>query len=154
MQKFFVCVFLLVAFNGVYARPNWCVNEKIQIVRDCGVWRYAGGKKSFDCKTKLPDWFAVCGQRKCALWRERKKKICWFAKNTVVPYGTSRHIASCKKLKKMMKRYCRSWVENCALLRKKKICWFAKNTVVPHGTSRHIAFCKKLRKVMKRYCRS
>jgi hypothetical protein len=111
MQKVFVCVFFMLAFNGLYARPRRCVKWKIQIVRDCGVWRYLGSKKSFDCKTKLPEWFAECGQRKCALWALKKKKICWFAKNTVVRYGTSRHIASCKKLKIAIKKYCRSWVE-------------------------------------------
>jgi hypothetical protein len=101
----------LVAFNGLYARLKRCDKWKIQIVGDCGVWRYLGSKKSFDCKTKMPEWFAKCGQRKCALWALKKKKICWFAKNTFVPYSTSRDIASCKKFGKAIKKYCRSWVE-------------------------------------------
>jgi hypothetical protein len=54
MQKVLVCLFILVAFNGLYARPRRCDEWKIQIVGDCGVWRYLGNKKSFDCKTQLP----------------------------------------------------------------------------------------------------
>jgi hypothetical protein len=115
MKKVLVCLFLLVAFNGLYARLRPCEKWKIQIVGDCGVWRYLGTKKSFDCKTELPKWFAECGQRKCALWALKKKKICWFAKNTVVPYSTSSAIASCKKLRIAIKKYCRSWVEKAKL---------------------------------------
>lgn len=111
MLKFLVCLVFLLALNGLHARPRQCDKDKIEIVADCGVWRYLGSKKSFECKKKLPKWFAECGQRKCELWALKEKKICWAAKNTNVPYGTSRHIASCKKLGGAIKKYCGEWVK-------------------------------------------